>query len=339
MTRGSRVVRLFILACVGSLLFSGTALAQRILMSKDKRPQVPQEYLVEKGDTLWDVCDYYFGEPRKWPTIWALNPHITNPHWIYPGDILRLSAPTAVNGEGVAVNPFSYTIGSEGARQVSISEGFVVEKGMKARGRLAHSPHTQQYLALDDLVYLTIDKLDTVRVGQKFSVYKVVHDVVHPETEEVVGQKIRIKGIVEVETVDRHMARARIISSFGEMERGMPIVDLLNHYVVVAPRQNLVNMKGTVLDALTPSRELGQFDTIFIDRGAKDGVQLGNRFFVMRRGDGRYEYSLELNKKMPWEQIGEALIVLTRDHTSTALITRSALEVRRGDRVIMQRHY
>ncbi len=332
-----RVLGTLIILIAG--VFCTDALAQRILMSKDKRPAVPEEYLVEDGDTLWDVCDYYFGEPRRWPTVWALNPHITNPHWIYPGDVLRLSMPNTAISEGMEVNPFTYTIGAEGARQVSISEGFVVEKGMDARGKIAYSPHTQTYLALDDLVYLTLDKLNTVRVGQKFSVYEVQHDVIHPETDEVVGQKIRIKGIVEIESVEKHMARARITSSFGEMTRGMPVIDLLNHYVEVAPRQNLVNMKGTVLDALTPSRELGQFDTIFIDRGAKDGVQLGNRFFVMRRGDGRFEYELEINKKMPWEQIGEALIVLTRDNTSTALITRSALEVRRGDRVIMQRHY
>ena len=98
-------------------------------------------------------------------------------------------------------------------------------------------------------------------------------------------------------------------------------------------------MKGTLVDALNPNRELAEFDTVFLDLGAKDGVQVGNRLFIMRRGDGRYDYELDVNRKMPWEQIGEALVVLTRDRTATALITRSAIEIRRGDRVIMQRHY
>ena len=59
----------------------------------------------------------------------------------------------------------------------------------------------------------------------------------------------------------------------------------------------------------------------------------------MRRGDGRFDYDRKTNQRMPWEQIGEALVVVTKDRTATALVTRSAIEVRRGDRVIMQRHY
>ena len=224
------------------------------MLSSDRRPEVPEEYFVEKGDTLWDICEYYFAEPRRWPTVWALNPHITNPHWIYPGDILRLRVPKRVGPDGIVVNPFNYTIGSEDARQVTTNQGFIVEKALKPRGTLSFSPHTQRYLALDDLVYLEVSDLHKVRVGQKFSVYRVEHDVVHPETDRVLGQKIRIKGIVEVETVDKNMARARIVASYGEMERGMPVVELMNHYVAVNPRQNLIDMQGTVVDALRPAR-------------------------------------------------------------------------------------
>ncbi|MEE2786797.1 MAG: LysM peptidoglycan-binding domain-containing protein [Myxococcota bacterium] len=336
-SRHSCMVRLLLTGLL--LLPAFSAHSQRIMLSSERRPEVPEEYLVEKGDTLWDICEYYFAEPRRWPTIWALNPHITNPHWIYPGDILRLRMPQNIGPDGIVVDPFNYTIGSEDAQQVTINEGFIIEKAMKPRGTLAYSPQTQRYLALDDLVYLEVSDLQNVRVGQKFSVYEIKHDVVHPETDEILGQKVRIKGVVEVQTVDKNMARARIIASYGELERGMPIIELINNYVVVNPRQNLIDMQGAVVDALKPARELGQFDTVFIDRGSKDGVQIGNRFFVMRRGDGRFDYDRATNQKMPWEQIGEALVVLTKDRTSTALVTRSALEIRRGDRVIMQRHY
>ena len=120
---------------------------------------------------------------------------------------------------------------------MSINEGFWGE-GKQASGRLSYSPLTQHYLALDDLVYLEMDDLDAVRVGQKFSIYKLEHDVVHPETEEVVGTKIRIKGVVEIENVDKHMARAKIVAAFGEIERGMPVAELVDHYVVVNPKQS-----------------------------------------------------------------------------------------------------
>ncbi len=319
---------------------SAVASAQSIRVTSDRTPEVPEEYLVEEGDTLWDVCEYYFGEPRRWPTVWALNPHITNPHWIYPGDILRLRLPGEMTGpDGVVVQPFNYTVGVGNARQVSLSEGFIVETPIVPTGHLGNSPHSKIYLSQDDLVYLDLADLGAVRVGQRLSVYRVEHEVVHPERETVIGQKIRIMGVVEVETVEKHVARARILSAFSELERGMPLTDPLEHYVVVSPRQNLIDLNGTVVDALDQAREIGQFDTVFLDRGSKDGVQVGNRFFIMRRGDGRLELTKKAAERLPWEQVGEALVVLTRDRTSTAMVTRSAIEIRRGDRVVMQRHY
>lgn len=54
-------------------------------------------YIVKKGDTLWDLSEEFFQDPFQWPGIWENNPHIENPHLIYPGDSLNMdgSASTA----------------------------------------------------------------------------------------------------------------------------------------------------------------------------------------------------------------------------------------------------
>src|SRR5688572_18769297 len=36
--------------------------------------QTPEVHVVQKGDTLWSICAYYFGDSWKWPEIWGLNP-------------------------------------------------------------------------------------------------------------------------------------------------------------------------------------------------------------------------------------------------------------------------
>lgn len=42
-------------------------------------------YVVQKGDTLWDISKTLFGDPFFWPKIWALNKEtIFNPHEIDP---------------------------------------------------------------------------------------------------------------------------------------------------------------------------------------------------------------------------------------------------------------
>lgn len=321
------------------------ATAQEIVMTGHEvvgqDAQVPEEYIVEEGDTLWDICAEFFGEPRRWPTVWALNPHVTNPHWIYPGDVLRLRLSDHQQQlPGMPLQkPIGYTVGAAEASHVSLNEGFITDKEMERVGTLRWSRETRRYLGQGDDVYIEFEDLSTVRIGSRFSIYKVLHDVHHPESEEWLGQKVQMLGIVEVTQVGDEVATAKIVRAFEEIERGARVTPLMDHYHVVSPRQNLIDLTGTIVDSFRELAELGQFHLVYIDRGAKDGVQVGNRFFVMGRGDGFLEVDEEVVERLPWEQIGEALVVETNDRNSTAIITRSVREIHVGDRVEMQRHY
>lgn len=54
------------------------------------REDAPLRYVVKKGDTLWAIAGYFLRAPWQWPALWYENPHIHNPHLIYPGDVLKL---------------------------------------------------------------------------------------------------------------------------------------------------------------------------------------------------------------------------------------------------------
>jgi LysM repeat protein len=47
-------------------------------------------YTVKQGDTLWDLSQQFLQNPWYWPKIWADNKEIENPHWIYPGNRLKI---------------------------------------------------------------------------------------------------------------------------------------------------------------------------------------------------------------------------------------------------------
>lgn len=49
------------------------------------------EHSVRDGDTLWDLAGIYLSDPYRWPEIFQANRDIVDdPHWIFPGELLRL---------------------------------------------------------------------------------------------------------------------------------------------------------------------------------------------------------------------------------------------------------
>ncbi len=57
----------------------------------DLSPGAPERYTVRAGDTLWAIAGLYLRSPWRWPQLWGMNmAEISNPHRIYPGQMLEL---------------------------------------------------------------------------------------------------------------------------------------------------------------------------------------------------------------------------------------------------------
>lgn len=74
----------FIAILMISLIFILSPLAQ-------EKKDAEDVYTIKQGDTLWDISSKFLKDPFLWPKLWQRNPYISNPHWIYPGQSIRLS--------------------------------------------------------------------------------------------------------------------------------------------------------------------------------------------------------------------------------------------------------
>lgn len=80
------MIRRLIHLTFAAIMLTGVVLAQDVAVRSDH----PGEYVVVKGDTLWDISGRFLDKPWQWPSIWHANPQIKNPHLIYPGDVVSL---------------------------------------------------------------------------------------------------------------------------------------------------------------------------------------------------------------------------------------------------------
>lgn len=310
---------------------------------------VPETHVVRSGDTLWDICGFYFSNPWEWPRIWSYNPTITNPHWIYPGDLVRLyvsgvgpiaAAPTSDGAEKVGVTADAPSprrgftlrhiafVDADKLKDAMVIDGSVDEKLMLSRG---------------ESVYLKYGK-KRPKSGEKYSVYDEVEKVVHPKTGKVVGAFVRIRGDVKVQSVKKERrARALITRSTKPIERGQQVGPIKKVFDEVKPRRNEKSMQGFIVGKITRGELIGSRDVILIDVGSKAGVQVGNRLFVVRRGDAypertepRHQIGID-DRRYPARAIGEVIIVDVGKQISMALVTVSSQEFGIGDMVLMRR--
>lgn len=83
-------------------VIAGATLIVAAPVVAQETPETVGQHTVRRGDTLWDLAGRYLSDPYRWSDIFSLNPTVVeDPHWIYPGELLRI--PGAPTGAAVAV--------------------------------------------------------------------------------------------------------------------------------------------------------------------------------------------------------------------------------------------
>jgi hypothetical protein len=294
---------------------------------------------------LWDITEQFYGDPYRWPQVWSYNPDITNPHWIYPGAEIRLRPE-----DGYVVTAprgFSYAKSRiKGESPVLMAEyGFLNSDALKEAGFIIGANEEHMMLADTDQVYVRLEDDATPRIGGIYTVYRKMQ-----QYERLPGEKgtlVRITGELRLDDYDHelNMGRATIINTLDAIERGFKVAPLERkfYWVDVVPAEK--SLRARVVASLYPRKLPSTNQIVFVNAGAEHGVTLGNRFFVVRRGDewrrsaeGKIGREIETTvplpdppKHYPWEVVAIGRAVNVQPKTSAILLERATRAVRMGD--------
>jgi len=149
---------------------------------------------------------------------------------------------------------------------------------------------------------------------------------------------------------DKQIARAIVTESMDPIERGMYVAQLDRRFDLVGPKRNQANVSAKVIANVQPKTLIGYGDVVFLDVGAGKGIEPGNRFFVVRRGDS-WLSSIDVDPvevgnvtevpeydeaTLPKEVFAELRVLKVRKNTTIALVVRSDTDLKIGDRAEMR---
>jgi LysM repeat protein len=293
--------------------------ASKVTMT-DLAPGAPGEYTVAKGDTLWGIASRFLKDPWKWPQIWEMNrDQIKDPHWIYPGNVIRLDTSSGSprltmgssggpgGGTGVDTGPSGGTEAEATSNVVKLDarirvEGLtsaipsipgsaigpfltqplvIEEGGMDGAPTIVATEESRVIVGQGDLAYA--DRIASTD-GVNWQVFRPGVALRDPESGEILGYEAKYVGDARVRRFG-DPTTLEITKARREINRGDRLTPAREvsfpSYVPHAPDKPVRAQIMTVDEGVS---ELGQFQIIAINRGGRDGIEVGDVLASYRRG-------------------------------------------------------
>lgn len=310
------------------------------------RTDAPLRYVVKKGDTLWDIAGYFLKNPWYWPELWYANPQIENPHLIYPGDVLEL---VWVNGRPrlrridtvVHLEPRVRELPIQTAIPtipVEAIRSFLDAPRLVTPAQLQAAPYIVQFvdghlIGSDGLkIYVRHAQAEN---GRAYAVVRAGEVYRDPKTGEVLGYEAipvgtaRILDFGPVDTgVLTETAREALTG-----DRLLPVVDGAKLASDFYPHTPDHPVDGVIISATHGIAQIGQYDIVVLNRGAKQGIERGHVLAVYQTGrHARDPFTGEM-LALPPLRAGILLVFKVENRVSYGLVMSAERPIHVGDSV------
>jgi len=323
----------------------------------DPPEPAPGAYIIQKGDTLWDLAGTWLGDPFLWPQIWDENRYVLDSHWIYPGDPLVIPGKPTVVGEGetgeeeeappeVAVVPPEPSeppppvkpmpepkplVPVADARDIYCS-GYIDPEHEYSSLWVVGSELEHEHRGEGDVIYVSQGRNQGIKAGDTMLIQRETNPVVHPLTGQRLGSYIRRLGRARVMIAQDNTATAVIEMACEDI---IDSDELVPWQEIPIPRRREMppfdrydvtpsgGVDGHVVTFAEPKSTIaGTGQVIFTDLGRASGVEPGAVLTLYRN-----------QSELPRAMIGQAVVLTVEPLTSTAKITLSVRELEIGDNV------
>jgi len=313
------------------------------ITASDVKPDLVQPYVVKKGDTLWDIADYFFKDPWKWLKIWERNLYITNPDLIYPGNEIRFDVSRINQGGLTSVSPQPKVVIKpverlEGAVDSSIllaaleRQDFINASAVEGIGSVLDSRDERINFGVNDRVYLRLQQ--SASAGDLLDVFRTADEVTDPVSGDVVGVLVEHLGQIRVESAADEVYRGIVVKAFAEVSRGDRLKPAKIIDTRIEPSIPDQALSGSVMYIRNDAREAGQNQVIGISLGISDGVKPGTALTLYKAGRLVKDKLTGQDVRLPQEEIGRLLVLVPQEKASIALITHSNQAINIGDAVL-----
>jgi nucleoid-associated protein YgaU len=268
------------------------------------RANAPDQHVVVKRDTLWDISGKFLEKPWCWPKVWNMNrDQIKNPHWIYPGQIIYFDR---ANGRLTLVKP---GMGDDGVTRISPQ---MRTEGMDAAGIdsiPAHviEPFLTQPLIVDENTLNTAPTIVSSREGRvsmgkddiayvrgnigadtNFQVFRPGKPLTDPDTGKIAGYEAVYLGTAVLKAaakpgIDVHtftIMTSKMEMSVGDRMLPTPPMPLRNY----VPHEPERNVHARVMSVYSGVTHAGQNQVVSVNRGAVDGLDVGAVLQLYHKG-------------------------------------------------------
>ena len=315
----------------------------------------PDTYVVERGDTLWDISALFLNEPWRWPELWSVNPDLRDPNLIYPGDVLYLRWDNGKPGvyltsaprEGVTKlspkmrsEPLASAI-PEIPRDVIdpfiANHRFETAVDRSLHPRVAGGSGGRLISGMGDSIY----------VAGRLSSGVVTYDVVRPSQEltdpisgEFLGQLMMSVGRVALSHEGANKGEASrfdVVAAREELRVGDILLPVVGGEVVSVfkPRAPDVEVSsGVILSVDSGVSQIGALDVVATNLGRDDAVEVGHVLEVIKVAEKIRDPETREWLSVPAAHAGTLILFAVHEKASFGLILRANQPLAVGDELI-----